>query len=147
MLPSSLWVWDMDWSECLRVLLADICLLDLNKWECSSCAEVFLGLKQYLKIEQMSKCAKKQNTFVTNLVISSVHFKILVIFQGSICLTRNRSVDRSRWNRIKGSYCFLEQKTLPSLLSTGWFQEWIQHDLDNEQFCSINACFTIKLNK
>ena len=85
----------MDWSECLRVLLADICLLDLNKWECSSCAEVFLGLKQYLKIEQMSKCAKKQNTFVTNLVISSVHFKILVIFQGSICLTRYRCVDRS----------------------------------------------------
>jgi len=29
------------------------------------------------------------------------------------------------------SCCFLEQKTLPSLLSTGWFQEriraWFQH--------------------
>ena len=31
-------------------------------------------------------------------------------------------------------YCFLEQKALPSLLSTGWFKEQIQMD------------FTIKLN-
>jgi len=28
-------------------------------------------------------------------------------------------------NAIKGSRCFLEQETLPSLLSTGWFQEQI----------------------
>jgi len=27
---------------------------------------------------------------------------------------------------IKASYCFIEQDTLPSLLSTGWLQEWIQ---------------------
>jgi len=28
-------------------------------------------------------------------------------------------------NTTKGSCCFLEQETLPSLLGTGWFQEWI----------------------
>ena len=27
---------------------------------------------------------------------------------------------------IKGPRCFLEQETLPLLLSTGWFQEWIR---------------------
>jgi len=27
---------------------------------------------------------------------------------------------------IKGPRCFLEQETLPKLLSTGWFQEWIR---------------------
>ena len=27
---------------------------------------------------------------------------------------------------IKGPSCFLEQETLPSLLSTGWFLEWIR---------------------
>jgi len=26
---------------------------------------------------------------------------------------------------IQGSSCFLDQETLPSLLSTGWFQKWI----------------------
>ena len=35
-------------------------------------------------------------------------------------LTRNWSV-----TPIKGSHYFLEQETLPSLLSTGWFQGWI----------------------
>jgi len=29
-------------------------------------------------------------------------------------------------NPIKISHCFFEQDTLPSLLSTGWFQEQIQ---------------------
>ena len=28
-------------------------------------------------------------------------------------------------NPVKGSCCFIEQDTLPSLLSTGWFQERI----------------------
>ena len=27
---------------------------------------------------------------------------------------------------VKGSHCFLEQETLPSLLSTGWFHEQIR---------------------
>jgi len=27
---------------------------------------------------------------------------------------------------IKGPHCFLEQETLPLLLSNGWFQEWIR---------------------
>ena len=38
-------------------------------------------------------------------------------------LTRNRSVVRS--NPVKASRCFLEQETLSSLFSTGWFQERI----------------------
>ena len=40
------------------------------------------------------------------------------------CLTRNMEVMGS--NPIKGPRCFLEQETLPLLLSTGWFQERIQ---------------------
>jgi len=36
-------------------------------------------------------------------------------------LTRNVEVVGSR--SIKGPRCFLEQETLPLLLSTGWFQE------------------------
>mgnify|MGYP000598574751 CR=1 FL=1 len=29
-------------------------------------------------------------------------------------------------NPIKGSLCFYVQETLPSMLRTGWFQEWIR---------------------
>jgi len=36
-----------------------------------------------------------------------------------------RHVDIVGSSPIKGPHCFLEQETLPSLLSTGWFQEWI----------------------
>ena len=39
-------------------------------------------------------------------------------------LTRNVKV--VGLSPIKGPSCFLEQETLPSLLSTGWFQERIQ---------------------
>ena len=39
-------------------------------------------------------------------------------------LTRNAEVVGSR--PIKGPCCFLEQETLPLLLSNGWFQEWIR---------------------
>jgi len=38
-------------------------------------------------------------------------------------LTRNEVVGSSP---IKGPRCFLEQETLPVMLSTGWFQERIQ---------------------
>ena len=34
-------------------------------------------------------------------------------------------------NPSKGSCCFLELVKLPSLLSTGWFQEWIQVNAQN----------------
>ena len=37
---------------------------------------------------------------------------------------RNQSVLSS--NPIKGSHCFIEQESLPSLLSTGWFHEQIR---------------------
>ena len=39
-------------------------------------------------------------------------------------LTRNVEVVGS--SPIKGPRCFLEQETLPLLLSTGWFQERIR---------------------
>jgi len=39
-------------------------------------------------------------------------------------LTRNMEV--VGWSLIKGPRCFLEQETLPLLLSTGWFQERIR---------------------
>ena len=35
-------------------------------------------------------------------------------------LTRNVEVP------VQGPRCFIEQETLPLLLSTGWFQEWIR---------------------
>ena len=42
-------------------------------------------------------------------------------------LTRNPWMHVSRdFKPIKCSRCFLEQETLPSLLSTGWFQERIR---------------------
>jgi len=41
--------------------------------------------------------------------------------QQLMCLTSNRSVIRS--GSTKCSRCFHEQETLPSLLSTDWFQE------------------------
>ena len=40
------------------------------------------------------------------------------------CQTRNMEV--IGLSPIKGSRCFLEQETLPLLLSTGWFQERIR---------------------
>ena len=47
---------------------------------------------------------------------------------------------RDRWNLsvvssspIKGPHCFLEQETLLSLLSTGWFQERIRVCLFHNQ--------------
>ena len=45
-------------------------------------------------------------------------------------LTRNVEVMGSR--PIKGPRCFLEQETLPLLLSTGWFQERIQARIHNQ---------------
>ena len=41
-----------------------------------------------------------------------------------VCTTRNVEVVCS--SLIKGPRCFLEQETLPLLLSTGWFQERIR---------------------
>jgi len=44
--------------------------------------------------------------------------------QWVVRLTRNVEVVRS--SLIKGPRCFLEQETLPLLLSTGWLQERIR---------------------
>ena len=46
------------------------------------------------------------------------------------CLTRKLSVTSS--NRINASPCFLQQETLPLLVSTGCFQEQIQAWFQNE---------------
>ena len=48
----------------------------------------------------------------------------IVIAQWVARLTRNAKVVGS--SPIKGPRCFLEQDTLPLLLSTGWFQEQIR---------------------
>ena len=39
-------------------------------------------------------------------------------------LTRNVAIVGS--SPLKGPHCFLEQETLPLLLSTGWFQQHIR---------------------
>ena len=54
---------------------------------------------------------------------------IEALLRGSVAqwvarLTRNVEVVGS--SPIKGPRCFLDQETLPLLLSTGWFQERIQ---------------------
>ena len=54
---------------------------------------------------------------------------IEALLRGSVAqwvarLTRNVEVMGS--SPIKGPRCFLDQETLPWLLSTGWFQERIQ---------------------
>ena len=46
------------------------------------------------------------------------------------CLTCNVEVVGS--SPIKGPRCFLEQETLPLLLSTGWFQERISQSNQNK---------------
>jgi len=51
-------------------------------------------------------------------------------------LTRIRSVVSS--NPVKSSRCFIEHDTLPSLLSTGWFQEWIGRDLHKQIWFFFN---------
>jgi len=50
--------------------------------------------------------------------------KVSVQGQDSIRLPRNVEVVCS--SPIKGPRCFIEQETLPLLLSTGWFQELIR---------------------
>jgi len=47
---------------------------------------------------------------------------------------------------IKDSRCFLDQGTLPSLLSTGWFQEWIGLWFSPSNLKKLKACwgFTFK---
>jgi len=52
-----------------------------------------------------------------------VCFPLICVAQWEMRRTRNWSV---RSSCIKGSHCFLEGETLPSLLSTGWLQEQIQ---------------------
>jgi len=39
---------------------------------------------------------------------------------------QTRNVEVVSYSPIKGPCCFLEQETLPLLLSTGWFQEQIR---------------------
>ena len=53
-----------------------------------------------------------------------VHYYRGCVAQCVARLTRNVEVVGS--SPIKGPRCVLEQETLPSLLSTGWFQERIR---------------------
>ena len=51
-------------------------------------------------------------------------------------------VARLTRDRRKGPRCFLEQETVPSLLSTGWLEERIRASFTQAK---KNACFTIEL--
>jgi len=70
-----------------------------------------------------------------NLVGLSYRFKFKSNFQmystinsirASLLLRLTRNVEVVSSSPIKGPSCFLEQETLPLLLSTGWFQERIR---------------------
>jgi len=61
---------------------------------------------------------------LTNLVINIGYQFKSGEAQWVVRLTRNWSY--VSFNPIKGFSCFLEQVTLPSLLSTGWFQAQMQ---------------------
>jgi len=59
------------------------------------------------------------------LTILTVNFSFL--FGNVLQFSREHSGSlTSRNNPTKGSHCFIEQETVFSLLSTGWFQERIQ---------------------
>ena len=45
---------------------------------------------------------------------------------------QTRNVEVVSYSPIKGPCCFLEQETLPLLLSTGWFQEQIRAWFHNQ---------------
>ena len=53
-------------------------------------------------------------------------------------------------NYIKGSRCLLEQETLPSLLSTGWFKEqiraWFHNTRCRTAKCRAHSLTNYKLN-
>ena len=51
---------------------------------------------------------------------------ILLIATAQWVARLTRNVEVVGWSPIKGPRCFLEQETLPSLLSTGWFQKRIR---------------------
>ena len=64
-----------------------------------------------------------------NVNLSQILFFLASYIQGGVAqgvarLTRNEEVVGS--SPIQGPRCFLEQETLPLLLSTGWFQERIR---------------------
>ena len=61
------------------------------------------------------------NVLVCQLVLHTL------VAQWVVCLTRNRWMLVSCvFEPHQGCRCFLEQETLPPLLSTGWFQERIR---------------------
>ena len=55
---------------------------------------------------------------------------------------RTRNAEVVGLSPIKGPRCFLEQETLPLLLSTGWFQERIRKSNSNK----LRALWKIDLN-
>ena len=46
-------------------------------------------------------------------------------------------------SRIKGPCCFLEQATLPLLLSTGWFKERIRARFHKSKYNKLRALWKI----
>ena len=81
------------------------------------------------KVKDIHK--NKWNKVLINLLFVFIFFSQLFIYktlqegQWVVHLTHNHSIIMGK-NLVKGFRCFLEQETLPSLLSPGLFQGWIQ---------------------
>ena len=82
------------------------------------------NLTQMLKPNEY--CTRNSKTYICASMFSNMISKRLRggVAQWVACLTRNVEVMGS--SPIKGPRCFLEQETLPLVLSTGWFQERIR---------------------
>ena len=68
--------------------------------------------------------------------VSRIHDADSDVTQWVARLTRNVEVLGS--SPIKSPHCFNEQETLPLLLSTGWFQEWIRACMEDWLKCRQN---------
>jgi len=97
----------------------------------SSCSFIFIKhllidrtlihtLFQYLWCDKAVKLGFKRTMYAVRTIFNTVHVDTISVY-------RRSRLARQSWVRtpFKSSLCFFEQETLPSLLSTGWFQKWI----------------------
>mgnify|MGYP006890312833 CR=1 FL=1 len=97
-------------------------------WYCSWRFEYYL-LRRSRYDWWVNQLNKLQNVSYVTIVVNRLNDDNLVKIRGGVAqwvahLIRNVEVVGS--SPIKGPRCFLEQETLPLLLSTGWFQERIR---------------------
>ena len=114
-------------------------------WSCSTKGQGHVLLKGkvsvwyiketgHININQIYECFDKPNTNIwycgTTMMQTLIIPTLCGVAQWVARLIRN--VEVMGLSRIKGPRCFLEQETLPLLLSTGWFQERIQAWFHNQ---------------